>query len=192
MGTVHEVHVLLGAVDGPRVIVDTSDEDGTISPRSPGPLLRDHRLWREQSGFRKRALLFTMGFVIGVLLFLIGGISWQPTPPKCPGCAVLEIQNSQSAVQRGRPGGLDLRRSPGSIADTNRGGPGPMASELKSFDGTTPLIPKCPTFPVYGGTPLSWRAMAEPLPRLIIHYPDGVLADGVCWVSLRSRNSSPN
>ena len=43
---------------------------------------------------------------------------------------------------------------------------------------------------MYGGTPLSWRGMAEPLPRLIIHYPDGVLADGVCWVSLGSRNSS--
>jgi hypothetical protein len=113
MGTVHEVHVLLGAVDGPRVIVDTSDEDGTISPRSPVPRRRDHRLWREQSGFRKRSLLFTMGFVIGVLLFLIGGISWQPTPPKCPGCAVLNsrIHNPQcnEAVQggwicEGRPG----------------------------------------------------------------------------------------
>jgi len=32
--------------------------------------------------------------------------------------------------------------------------------------------------------------MAEPLPRLIIHYPDGVLSDGVCWVSLGSKEGS--
>jgi hypothetical protein len=38
---------------------------------------------------RSRVILFTIGFVLGVSLFLIGGITWQPTPPKCPGCAVL-------------------------------------------------------------------------------------------------------
>jgi hypothetical protein len=41
------------------------------------------------SGSAKRALLFAIGFVVGALLFLIGGVSSPPTPPKCPGCAVL-------------------------------------------------------------------------------------------------------
>ena len=57
------------------------------------------------SGMRRRVILFAIGFAMGALLFLIGGISWQPTPPKCPGCAVLSpnIHNPQctEAVQGG-------------------------------------------------------------------------------------------
>lgn len=30
-----------------------------------------------------------LGTLLGVALFLIGGITWQPPAPKCPGCAVL-------------------------------------------------------------------------------------------------------
>lgn len=37
----------------------------------------------------KRMLLFAIGVAFGALLFLIGGISWQPSPPGCHGCAVL-------------------------------------------------------------------------------------------------------
>jgi hypothetical protein len=52
----------------------------------------------------KRALLFSVGFVLGALLFLIG-ISWQPAPPDCTGCAVSNsgIHNSAciEAVQGG-------------------------------------------------------------------------------------------
>jgi hypothetical protein len=57
------------------------------------------------TGKTKRVLLFAIGVVLGAALFLIGGISWQPTPPKCPGCAVLNqrIHNPQctEAVQGG-------------------------------------------------------------------------------------------
>lgn len=56
-------------------------------------------------GNKKRVLLFAIGVVLGALLFLIGGVSWQPTPPKCPGCAVLSpnIHNPEctEAVQGG-------------------------------------------------------------------------------------------
>jgi len=100
-----ERYILPSAVRGPRVIFDMSDEDGTILPRSSVPLHRDSRLRRERTGIRKRVLLFTMGFVIGALLFLIGGISWQPMPPKCIGCAILNsrMNNPQctEAVQGG-------------------------------------------------------------------------------------------
>ncbi len=54
---------------------------------------------------RKRLILFSVGFAIGGLLFLIGGVSWQPTPPQCTGCAVLNpsIHNSHctESVQGG-------------------------------------------------------------------------------------------
>ena len=30
-----------------------------------------------------------MGIALGVMLLLIGGITWQPPTPSCPGCAVL-------------------------------------------------------------------------------------------------------
>ena len=32
---------------------------------------------------------FLAGVMLGVVLFLIGGVTWQPPVPKCPGCAVL-------------------------------------------------------------------------------------------------------
>ena len=100
-----ERYILPSAVSGSRVIFDMSDEDGTILPRSSVPQHRGSRLRRKRTGIRKRVLLFTMGFVIGALLFLIGGISWQPTPPKCIGCAILNsrIDNPQctEAVQGG-------------------------------------------------------------------------------------------
>ena len=58
-----------------------------------------------RSGIKRRAILFAIGLVIGASLFLIGGVSWQPTPPKCPGCAILNpnIHNPQctEAVQGG-------------------------------------------------------------------------------------------
>jgi len=38
---------------------------------------------------RRRIILFSAGFAIGGLMFIAGGLSWQPTPPKCSGCAVL-------------------------------------------------------------------------------------------------------
>lgn len=54
---------------------------------------------------KRRPLLFTIGFALGALLFLIGGVTWQPPTPKCPGCAVLSshIDSSQcaEAVQGG-------------------------------------------------------------------------------------------
>lgn len=57
------------------------------------------------TGGKKRILLFTIGVVLGAVLFLVGGVSWQPTPPKCPGCAVLNsgVHNPQctEAVQGG-------------------------------------------------------------------------------------------
>ena len=60
---------------------------------------------REGRGVRQRVILFTIGFALGVSLFLIGGITWQPTPPKCPGCAVLNSSihnaNCTEAVQGG-------------------------------------------------------------------------------------------
>jgi hypothetical protein len=100
-----ERYILPSAVRGPRGIYDISDEDGAILPRSSVPLHQDSGLRHERPGIRKRVLLFTMGFVIGALLFLIGGISWQPTPPKCIGCAILNsrIHNPQctEAVQGG-------------------------------------------------------------------------------------------
>jgi hypothetical protein len=53
----------------------------------------------------RRLLLFAIGFVIGGLMFLIGGINWQPAPPSCSGCAVLNsnIHNPEctDAVQGG-------------------------------------------------------------------------------------------
>jgi len=58
-----------------------------------------------QIGVRKRVVLFTLGFVLGAVLFLVGGISWQPTPPNCPGCAIVSsnVHSSQctTAVQGG-------------------------------------------------------------------------------------------
>jgi hypothetical protein len=45
-----------------------------------------------------------------------------------------------------------------------------------------------PRLGVIGDAVLTSRNMAERLPRLIVHYPDGVLSDGVCWVSLGSRS----
>ena len=44
---------------------------------------------RSQSGVGKRLVLFTIGLALGGLLFLVGGISSHPAPPKCPGCAIL-------------------------------------------------------------------------------------------------------
>ena len=32
---------------------------------------------------------FLAGVVLGIALLLVGGITWQPPPPKCPHCAVL-------------------------------------------------------------------------------------------------------
>ena len=100
-----ERYILPSVVRGPRVISDMSDEDKAILPRSSVPPHRDSGLRLERTGIRKRVLLFTMGFVIGASLFLIGGISWQPTPPKCIGCAILNssIHNPQcaEAVQGG-------------------------------------------------------------------------------------------
>jgi hypothetical protein len=54
---------------------------------------------------RKRLLLFVIGFVIGGLMFLVGGVNWQPAAPACSGCAVLNsnIHNAQcsEAVEGG-------------------------------------------------------------------------------------------
>ncbi len=56
-------------------------------------------------GTKRRVILFVVGLAMGASLFLIGGISWQPTPPKCPDCAILNpsIHNPQctEAVQGG-------------------------------------------------------------------------------------------
>jgi hypothetical protein len=57
------------------------------------------------TGNKKRVLFFAIGVALGSLLFLIGSVSWQPTPPECPGCAVLSpsIHNPEctEAVQGG-------------------------------------------------------------------------------------------
>jgi hypothetical protein len=31
----------------------------------------------------------TMGVALGVMMLLVGGITWQPPTPACPGCAIL-------------------------------------------------------------------------------------------------------
>ena len=53
----------------------------------------------------KRLILFTIGFAIGAVMFVIGGASSQPDPPKCPRCVVSNatISNPQctEAVQGG-------------------------------------------------------------------------------------------
>jgi len=67
------VEFIPNAATGPNVSLDTPNEGWA----------------RMQAGIKKRVLLFAIGFAIGVMLFLVGGISWQPPPPKCPGCAVL-------------------------------------------------------------------------------------------------------
>lgn len=37
----------------------------------------------------KKGLLFVIGFVIGALLYVIGGVNWQPANSNCPSCAVV-------------------------------------------------------------------------------------------------------
>jgi hypothetical protein len=40
-------------------------------------------------------------FFAGIALFLAGGISWQPDPPRCPGCAILgpAVHNPSCSVE---------------------------------------------------------------------------------------------
>ena len=35
----------------------------------------------------------TTGFALGISLFLVGGITWQPPLPACPGCAILALDS---------------------------------------------------------------------------------------------------
>jgi hypothetical protein len=44
-----------------------------------------------------------VGLPLGALLFLVGGIAWQPPVPKCSGCAVLAqpFGGCNEAVQGG-------------------------------------------------------------------------------------------
>jgi hypothetical protein len=75
-----------------------------------GPSVSDDMFSEGQAslptGNMKRVLFFAIGVALGALLFLVGGVSLQPTPPKCPGCAVLSprIHNPEctEAVQGGR------------------------------------------------------------------------------------------
>jgi hypothetical protein len=35
----------------------------------------------------KKGLLFVVGFGIGAMMFVVGGVNWQPTSSNCAGCA---------------------------------------------------------------------------------------------------------
>lgn len=53
----------------------------------------------------KRVVLFSIGIVLGALLFLIGGISWQPAAPECHGCAIVNSTIHSSDCTQAVQGG---------------------------------------------------------------------------------------
>ncbi len=53
----------------------------------------------------RRGVLFVVGFVIGALLFVIGGVNWAPAAPNCPGCSVVHPSLHRSRCNETAQGG---------------------------------------------------------------------------------------
>lgn len=53
----------------------------------------------------RRGVLFVIGFVIGALLFVMGGVNWAPAAPNCPGCSAVHPSMHRSRCNETAQGG---------------------------------------------------------------------------------------
>jgi hypothetical protein len=53
----------------------------------------------------RKGVLFVVGFVIGALMFVIGGVNWAPAAPGCPTCAVVHPHLHRSRCTASAQGG---------------------------------------------------------------------------------------